>query len=264
MKSKHRAHPADPEEMRQPEIKRAALARRVQPYIVPLLLLFCTVFYYFGELVDWAHWDALRLDFFYSVHDIHRLFFLAPIIYAGYTARVRGALIVTLISFIIFWPRAFFISPYPDPMLRMTLFTIFAGTLGCLVAIVRNQSEQVARLKNLMRDERDLLLNVVDTMSEGVIIIGPDYKIRAMNSVMVKYFGEGTGLLCYQHLRNRSSPCEEACMLKNIVENGEIHKWKYTFPDGKAFEITSAPYLDIEGVLCQVSVFRRIAGEPGA
>ncbi|MBM3155355.1 MAG: hypothetical protein FJ008_08515 [Chloroflexi bacterium] len=263
MKSEHKTGLAQPEPSGQPEHKQAAPARRIQPYIVPLLLLLCTVFYYFGELVDWAQWDALRWEFFYSVHDVHRMLFLVPITYAGYTGRVRGALIVTLICFVIFLPRAFFISPFPDPMLRMCLFTFFAGTIGCLTGVVRNQTEQVARLTNLMRDERDLLLNVVDTMSEGVIIIGPDYKIRAMNSVMVKYFGEGTGLLCYEHLHNRSSPCEEACMLKNAVENGEIHKWEYRFPDSKVFEITSAPYLDIEGVLCQVSIFRRITGEPG-
>ena len=68
---------------------------------MPLLLVFCTLFYYIGELVDWATWDALRREFFYGIHDIHRLLFLAPIIYAGYTARVKGAFIITLVSFII-------------------------------------------------------------------------------------------------------------------------------------------------------------------
>jgi PAS domain-containing protein len=264
MKSKYRAHPADSEPPGQPENKQAALSRRIQPFIVPLLLVFCAIFYYFGEIVDWAKWDSLRLEFFYSVHDAHRLLFLAPIIYAGYTARVKGTLIVTLISFVIFLPRAFFISPFPDPMLRMTMFTVFAGAIGCLVGIVRDHAEQVEQLKDLMRDERDLLLNVVDTMSEGVVIIGPDYKIRAMNLVMVKYFGEGTGLLCYEHLHKRSTPCPETCNLSKAIENGEIHKWEYRFPDGKTFEITSAPYLDIEGVLCQVSIFKRIEGKPGA
>lgn len=59
-------------------------------FILPLLLVFCTLIYYFGELVDFAGLEALRWKFFYSVHDIHRLFFLAPIIYAGYVSRVRG------------------------------------------------------------------------------------------------------------------------------------------------------------------------------
>ena len=76
-------------------------------FTLPLLLVFCTLFYYFGELADWAAWEALRREFFYGIHDIHRLLFLAPIIYAGYFGRVKGAIIVTLISFVIFMPRAF-------------------------------------------------------------------------------------------------------------------------------------------------------------
>src|SRR4030043_318658 len=117
-------------------------ARAYKPFILPLLLIICTIFYYFGELVDWAVWNALRASFFYGVHDIHRLLFLAPIIYASYYARVRGAIIITLVSFIIFLPRAFFISPYPDPMLRMILFIIIAGVIGYLVARLRHEQER--------------------------------------------------------------------------------------------------------------------------
>ena len=117
-----------------------------KPFILPLLLVLCTLFYYFGELADWAAWESLRASFFYSIHDVHRLLFLAPILFAAYTARVRGAIIVTLVSFVIFLPRAFFISPYPDPLLRMAIFTIFAGVVGVLVGVVRNQAERAVRL----------------------------------------------------------------------------------------------------------------------
>ncbi len=114
-----------------------------RPFVLPLMLAVCSLFYYFGELVDWAAWDAARNNFFYGIHDVHRLLFLAPIVYAGYTARIRGAVIITLISFIIFLPRAFFISPYPDPLLRMIIFTVFAGVIGCLVGVIRNQAERI-------------------------------------------------------------------------------------------------------------------------
>ncbi len=118
-----------------------------KPFVLPLLLLVCTVFYYFGELVDWAAWNSLRASFFYGVHDVHRLLFLAPIVYAAYYARVKGAVIITLVSFVIFLPRAFFISPYPDPLLRMCLFIVFAGVIGVLVGIVRNQTARAGQLE---------------------------------------------------------------------------------------------------------------------
>jgi len=150
-------------------------------FILPLLLVFCALFYYFGELVEWAAWDVLRSNFFYSVHDIHRLLFLAPIIYAGYMARVKGALIVTMVAFIVFLPRAFFISPYPDPLLRMLLFVIFAGVIGVLVGVIRNQSVRSQQLEAMVTTERDKLLKIVGGMADGVVITGPDYRIRFMN-----------------------------------------------------------------------------------
>jgi len=227
-------------------------------FIMPLLVVFCALFYYFGELVDWATWDIMRQNFFYGVHDIHRLLFLIPITYAGYTARIKGALIVTMVVFIIFLPRAFFISPFPDPILRMVIFTIFAGTLGCLTGIVRNGSERCQRLEAMVESERDKLLKIVDGMADGVFITGPDYKIRFMNSNMVKDFGEGTGLTCYQHLRNLDAPCQQECHIPDVINNEEIGRWGCSFPGGRTHEIVAAPYVDSDGVVCQLSMFRNI------
>ena len=120
---------------------------------VPVMLLVCSLFYYFGELVNWAAWDALRRDFFYGIHDVHRLLFLAPIVYAAWCGRVRGAAIVTLVTFLIFLPRAFFVSPYPDALLRMSLFTVFAGVLGVLVGLLRNECERRTDLERRLAQQ---------------------------------------------------------------------------------------------------------------
>jgi PAS domain-containing protein len=229
-----------------------------RPFVLPLLLALCTLFYYFGELVDWAAWDVLRNNFFYGVHDIHRLLFLVPIIYAGYTARVRGAVIITLISFIIFLPRAFFISPYPDPLLRMVLFVVFAGIIGTLVGTIRNQSVRSQQLEAALVIERDKLLKIVDGMADGIVITGPDYKIRLMNAKMVEFFGEGTGLTCYEHLRNLDAPCQQECRIPDVINNEEIGRWECRFPDGRTFEVVAAPYVDTDGTVCQISIFRDI------
>src|SRR4030042_3438305 len=166
----------------------------IRPLIILLLLVFGTLFYYFGELVDWAAWESLRLNFFYGIHDIHRLVFLAPIAYAAYSAGKKGAVIVTLVSFIIFLPRAFFISPYPDPLLRMVLFTIVAGLIGSMTGVIRHQADRVKQLHVIVEEERNKLLNIIDSMAAGVLITGPDFKMRFKNSIMVKDFGEDTGL----------------------------------------------------------------------
>lgn len=225
-------------------------------FVMPLLLAFCTLFYYFGELIDWAEWEALRLKFFYGIHDIHRLLFLAPIIYAGYYGRVRGAVIITLVSLMIFLPRAFFISPYPDPVLRMLLFTVVAGAIGVLTGIIRNKSEQQTLLEVKLENERDQSTGILARMEDGVIIVGPDYKVRFINQSMRRDFGDGVGSHCYEYLHKRSLPCE-ICKLSNVID-GEIVKWEYTFPDGRISEVMASPYIDSDGMVCQLATFRNI------
>ncbi len=229
-----------------------------KPFILPLLLLICALFYYFGELVDWATWNALRKNFFYGVHDIHRLLFLIPIIYAAYTARVKGAIIMTLVSLAIFLPRAFFVSPYPDPLLRMIIFTLGAGVIGYLVARIRNEGEKSRQLEVMITIERDKLRKIVGGMADGIIITGQDYRIRFMNSKMVDAFGEGTGLPCYKLLRDIDAPCQQECHIPDVIHDKHIRKWECSFPSGKTYEILAAPYVDSDETVCQISIFRDI------
>ena len=241
------------------KVKETNSRSRAKLFILPGMLILCTFFYYFGELVDWAAWEALRVEFYYGIHDIHRLLFLAPIIYAGYTARVKGATIVTLVAFIIFLPRVFFISPFPDPLLRMVFFTIIAGVIGSLVGIVRNKSELCLQLETAITNERNKPMKIADGMADGIIITGPDYIIRYMNSRMVNNFGDGTGLPCYKHFFNLDSPCGRNCRITDVINQSRVYRWECGPRDHKSFEIIATPYIDSDGTICQLSVLRSFA-----
>ena len=224
--------------------------------LLPIMLILCTLFYYFGELVQWAAWDPLRNEFFYSVHDIHRLFFLAPIIYAGYFGRVKGAIIVSLATLAIFLPRALFVSPYPDPLLRMIFFVVIAGVIGSLTGVIRNQSEKNTRLQEAILGDRKKFLSIVDNLADGVITICHDYTIQFMNSLMLKELGDGRGMPCYKFLYNLESPCEQGCVLFDVIDKKQITKSEYILKD-KTFEVVSVPYIDIDGITCRFSIFRK-------
>jgi K+-sensing histidine kinase KdpD len=232
--------------------------RELYPFCI-LIALFglCTLFYYLGELVDIAGWEALRLNFFYDVHDIHRLFFLAPIIYAGYVYRVKGALFVTIAAFIVFLPRALFISSFPEPVLRSVLFAIVAGIIGALTGMVRNESERRSRLEAVARSERDRMFRMLENMEEGVLITGPDYRIRYVNESMVREFGEGMGSHCYEYLHSFDSPCGQICKLPKVT-SGATERFEYNFPNGRTYDIVASPFVDSDGVVCQLATFRDI------
>ena len=235
----------------------------IRPFILLLLLVFGTLFYYFGELVDWAAWEVLRLNFFYGIHDIHRLVFLAPIVYAAYTAGKKGAVIVTLVSFLIFLPRAFFISPYPDPLLRMVIFIVFAGVIGWLVGALKEQALKSRRLENTMAAQRDRMFKIIDSIADGIVITGPDYKIRFLNSRMTGRLGEGTGLACHEYLHHLKSPCPD-CKIQSVIKDREICRWQCQFHDGSTHEVIAAPYTDADGTACQISIFRDVAQRKAA
>lgn len=226
-------------------------------YVLFLLFGGCTLFYYLGELVDFASWEGMRWDFLYGVHDVQRLLFLAPIIYAAYIFGVKATLIMTILSLGAFLPRALFISPFPDPLLRTVLFGIIAGAMGYLAAVASRESERCRELEALLIGERDRLSRILEEMGDGVLIVGPDYGIRFMNRSMLRDFGEGIGSKCYQYLFKFTEPCHQICRLPSVV-NGASERWEYNFPDGRAYEVLASPYIDSDGVVCQLAVLRRV------
>lgn len=238
------------------ELEKEMKIIKSSPFILLLMMIACSLVYYFGELVDWAEWEPLRRSFFYGIHDVHRLLFLAPIVYAGYTARIKGSVIITLISFLIFLPRAFFISPYPDPLLRMILFTVFAGVIGVLVGSIRNQAAKYRQLEMVRMTDLERMKGIVNGLADGIVITDKAYRIRYMNSSMVDNYGEGIGLTCYQHLRKADVPCQQNCKIADVIDRGKVEQWQCIFPDGKVYDVTAAPYTDSDGTECQVSIFR--------
>jgi PAS domain-containing protein len=225
--------------------------------VLAVLFALCVIFYYFGEIVKLLGWDFLSWQFFYTVHDTHRLFYLAPIVYAGYFFGTRAGVIVTIVSAFSFLPRAVFISPYPDPLLRMVLFVIIAGVIGYISGVAKDEYVRLKCLTRALQNERDRLLEVLQRIEDGVLITAPDYRVRFANPRMVKDFGEVAGARCYQYLHQLDSPCQQDCRLQRIL-SGAIECWEYRCPDGRIYKVTASPYKDSDGVVCQLATFRNI------
>jgi PAS domain-containing protein len=227
-------------------------------YTLFLMWVLCTLFYYLGEIIDWAHWETIRWEFLYSVHDIHRLLFLTPIIYSAYIFGVKATIIFTILSLMTFLPRAIFVSPYPDPLARMLIFALIAGIIGYLIAISRRELKKSTHLQTVQKDNRDKLAGILDGMQDGVILVGPDYQIRYMNESIRKEFGGGDGSYCYKLLQGLDAPCDTLCKMSTVLE-GNIQKWEYNTPDGRTFEVTASLCPDTDGVVCQLMIFKKTA-----
>jgi signal transduction histidine kinase len=104
------------------------------------LLVLCILQYYVDQ-TPLVNMPFFRHSFFTGIHDVNRVMFIIPIIYAALVFRVLGSLIVSFIFLIVVMPRALFFSSYPDPLYRAVIFVLFSALVGFLVAAELNRLE---------------------------------------------------------------------------------------------------------------------------
>jgi K+-sensing histidine kinase KdpD len=95
-------------------------------------------------------------------------------------------------------------------------------------------------------------------MEDGVVIIGPDYRVRFQNPSMTREFGDGVGLNCYAYLHSLDEPCGDTCQLKTVIQ-GVTKRWEYSHPNGRTYEVVASPVMDSDRVVCLLAVYRNIS-----
>jgi DNA-binding winged helix-turn-helix (wHTH) protein len=138
--------------------------------MLALLFGICTLFYYFGELVTFAGWEALRWKVFYDVHDIHRLLFFVPIMYACYFFGFKAMSAVTAASLLVFLPRAIFISPFSDAIPRSLIFVVAAGCLCYFIRMMRHRLQGYNDVEAVIRREKNNFVGVQKRIGDRVFI----------------------------------------------------------------------------------------------
>jgi len=195
------------------------LVRDKHFYVLLTLFIACTVFYYFGELVTLFGWEALRWEIFYTVHDLHRMIFLAPILYSSYYYRLRGALLANVISLLIFLPRAFLVSPYPDATLRMVAFVILAIAISMLTALTFNERDKRNKLTEALRQSEEKTKRIsaewqttFDSITDLVSIQDKNFNLVRVNKAYADTFQkkpeELAGRYCYEVVHKTSCPID--------------------------------------------------------
>lgn len=116
--------------------RRTALNRNVKHGILITVSLGATAcLYYLGDL-SWLGSSGLSRGFLASqaFHEICLLLLAGPVIYATIIFRIRGGVVVALVSSAIVMPHILHFSPYSDPVYRLITFLIInllmAGVIG--------------------------------------------------------------------------------------------------------------------------------------
>ncbi len=171
------------------EAKRLKVILRNPRFGVVLVLLALCIIHHYPEQIGLS--TTLFPDSFYGLtrHTVDRMFYLVPIIYAGYIFGATIGLAVTLISLLLMLPQALFISSSPPDALFETALVISIGVLATLwlrarakqmkaveereqatAAMVTAQEKLRSQIRNTMKCEKKLttLGNISDLLTQSL------------------------------------------------------------------------------------------------
>ncbi len=100
-------------------------------------------------------------------------------------------------------------------------------------------------------------LKSINEMGLGIFVVDRNYAVRHMNPIMVQWFGDQTGRICYESVMNSSAPCP-FCRLSDVIDESEIVRYEPTAPDGRTFSIVAAPLKDKDGSVSKMEIIQDI------
>ncbi len=131
--------------------------------------------------------------------------------------------------------------------------------LGILVEI-NSQKKAELKLKESERkvkEERDNLINMLNSMKDGVYIVNQEYDIEYINPSLKLDFGHVGNKKCYEYFQNLEGPCPWCENLKHDQE-GSV-RWEWDSPiTKKNYEIIATPIKNVEGMYSKLVIFHDI------
>jgi len=102
------------------------------------------------------------------------------------------------------------------------------------------------QFEEAVKDERERLYSVLETLPAYVALMTRDYRMTFANRVFRELFGDPEGRQCFRHLFKRTEPCE-VCETFKVFEANEPQRWQWTGPNGRIYDIYDFPFTDIDG-----------------
>jgi hypothetical protein len=97
-----------------------------------------------------------------------------------------------------------------------------------------------------MQAERHRLDDVLNMLPAYVVLLSPDYRVPFANRFFEERFGKSEGRRCYEYLFHRAAPCE-ICQTFTVLKTNAPHRWEWTGPDGRNYDIHDFPFTDMDG-----------------
>lgn len=108
-----------------------------------------------------------------------------------------------------------------------------------------------------LRVEKSKLVNILDSMVDGVYIVDQHYDIEYVNPALKEEFGEVEGLKCYEYFHKRQEVCPW-CRIKEVLRGETLH-WEWTSPtNGRSYDRLESPIALSDGSTGKLQILRDI------
>ena len=123
-----------------------------------------------------------------------------------------------------------------------------AELAGTVEAMMREVKERRAA-QEAIKAERQRFHDVLDMLPAYVVLLASDYHVPFANRFFEQRFGKSEGRCCYEYLFGRTEPCDNCESFKALKTNSP-HRWEWTGPDGRNYDIHDFPFTEADGSLC--------------
>lgn len=125
------------------------------------------------------------------------------------------------------------------------------------VRVSRDITKEV-ELEKRIKEERDKLNSIFETMAEGLYIVSKDYKVQFMNKVLIDEFGDCVGDICYKVFHGREESCP-LCKYSEVMK-GKTVRWEWhSSRMNKTYDLIERPLWNADGTISKLTIFRDIA-----
>ncbi len=147
-----------------------------------------------------------------------------------------------------------------DGTVRILLWNsanLYAEDGKTLVATIVQGEDITERKKveGLLQLERDRLIEILNSMEDGVCIMSLDFEVEYINPSMLAQFGAVDRRKCYQYFDGRSDMCPW-CDNREILGGQTLQR--ELSKNGRTYEITDVPLRNADGSISKLAVFHDI------
>ena len=127
------------------------------------------------------------------------------------------------------------------------------AALAGMVQALTQEVKQRQAAQEATKVERQRFHDVLDMLPAYVVLLASDYRVPFANRFFEQRFGKSEGRRCYEYLFSRTEPCDN-CETYKVLKTKSPHRWEWTGPDGRNYDIHDFPFTDADGFACIMEV----------